>query len=148
MNKNLGDEENNRLMEFGSQSIKYQKDKYLQWLATIPKVWVEKWVIHWITSYYKNESKNSCLSLYQKISLPNKKISRISLLQEARRISPSSRNGVLIKEQRIKQTHPKKQKMCESPAPFFRHFYPVLRIQFKGKYRKTMEAFGRQVNLN
>ena len=30
------------LMGFIRQSIKDQKDKYLEWLATIPNVWVEK----------------------------------------------------------------------------------------------------------
>ena len=38
VNKKLSDEETKRLMEFCRQFIEDQKDKYLEWLATIPKV--------------------------------------------------------------------------------------------------------------
>ena len=31
-----------RLMEFDMKSIKDQKDSYLEWLATISSIWVEK----------------------------------------------------------------------------------------------------------
>ena len=43
MNKKLCDGEMKRLMEFGSQFIEDQEDKYLKWLATSPRFEWRKW---------------------------------------------------------------------------------------------------------